>query len=54
MNKISLIFVLVCFVIFACGDTEKITDSEITELIEDYNNLYKNFDGEKTAPVRSH
>jgi len=30
---------------------EKITEDEVAELISDYNNLYKTYEGEKNAPV---
>ena len=45
------IVVLLCVLIFVHSNDDKITEDEVTELINDYKFIYKNYEGEKNAPV---
>ena len=49
--KLYLLAILLIFALALSANSEQITENEVAELIEDYNQLYKNYEGEKNAPV---
>ena len=48
--KFYLALILICAVVL-CVSSESISEDEVAELISDYNHLYKNYEGERNAPV---
>lgn len=49
--KLYLVACLLIFTLVLYASGENISEDEIAELISDYKNLYKNYEGEKNAPV---
>ncbi|CAG9806017.1 unnamed protein product [Chironomus riparius] len=50
--KLYLGALVVIFAVVLCVSSESISEDEVAELISDYNHLYKNYEGEKNAPIR--